>query len=52
MGEKDLWLKIGLIVMLVALSVSFIYPPGDKLKPVGLCNTLTLTKSLGACSSQ
>ena len=33
MGEKDLWLKIGLIVMLVALSISFIYPPEDKLKP-------------------
>jgi protein-export membrane protein SecD/preprotein translocase SecF subunit len=32
MGEKDLWLKLGLIVMIVALSISFIYPP-DKLKP-------------------
>lgn len=33
MGEKDLWLKLGLIVMIVALSVSFIYPPEEKLKP-------------------
>jgi len=33
MGEKDLWIKLGLIVMLVALSVSFIYPPSEKLKP-------------------
>lgn len=33
MGEKDLWLKLGLIVALVALSISFIWPPGEKLKP-------------------
>ncbi|MBI4580249.1 MAG: SecD/SecF family protein translocase subunit, partial [Planctomycetes bacterium] len=33
MGEKDLWLKLGLIVLLVALSITFIWPPEDRLKP-------------------
>ncbi|HPU26153.1 MAG TPA: protein translocase subunit SecD [Phycisphaerae bacterium] len=33
MGEKDLWLKLGLIVAIVALSISFILPPEEKLKP-------------------
>jgi protein-export membrane protein SecD/preprotein translocase SecF subunit len=33
MGEKNLWSKVGLIVLLVGLSIWQIWPPREKLKP-------------------
>ncbi len=33
MGEKDLWLKLGLIVLLVGMCAWLLYPPGKRLKP-------------------
>jgi protein-export membrane protein SecD/preprotein translocase SecF subunit len=33
MGEKNLWSKVGLIVLLVGLSIWQLYPPGERLKP-------------------
>src|SRR5690606_22681475 len=33
MGEKNLWSKVGLIVLLAGLSIWQIFPPVEKLKP-------------------